>query len=267
LNIPDILTEPEEMLSHTGTPYLSHSRLNKYLLCPEQYRLYYVENLRLRRPPANLLFGQVVHRAMAYLFNARGDPVKDFINSWGEIRNMDVTYSARESWERLQECGQGLIHKFVEEELHHFGEIESVELDFRLTITSLELPLVGIIDLVAEVDGKPTVVDFKTSASVYQPYEVMLSDQLTAYQFAVPGAEQAALCVLVKTKEPKIEWQFSRRGGEHLTEYLFKAEYLAQQILSSCFYKRPGKWCVYCDYLPVCTGDKVKARETLIQIQ
>jgi hypothetical protein len=33
---------------------------------------------------------------------------------------------------------------------------------------------------------------------------LQLSDQLTAYQLAELDAEQMALCVLVKTKEPKI---------------------------------------------------------------
>ena len=47
------------------TPHLSYSRINRYLHCPEQYRLYYVENLRLRHPPANLVFGQIVHQALA----------------------------------------------------------------------------------------------------------------------------------------------------------------------------------------------------------
>jgi hypothetical protein len=42
-------------------PYLSHSRVSRYLQCPEQYRLYYVENLRPRIPAASLIFGQVIH--------------------------------------------------------------------------------------------------------------------------------------------------------------------------------------------------------------
>jgi hypothetical protein len=37
--------------------------------------------------------------------------------------------------------------------------------------------------------------------------------------------------------------------------------------LGNRFYKRPGKWCLYCDYLPVCTGDQKKVKETLVQIR
>ena len=87
---------------------------------------------------------------------------------------------------------------------------------FRLRITSLDLPFVGVIDLVADLDGKRTVVDFKTANAAYQEHEAVLSDQLTAYQLAEPEAEQTALCVLVKTKEPKIEWHTAVRSGDEL---------------------------------------------------
>ena len=33
------------------------------------------------------------------------------------------------------------------------------------------------------------------------------------------------------------------------------------------FYKRSGKWCSSCDYLPVCGGNQKKATETLVQIK
>src|SRR5436189_2504860 len=100
---------------------------------------------------------------------------------------------------------------------------------FRLRITSLDLPFVGVIDLVADLDGKRTVVDFKTANATYQEHEAILSDQLTAYQLAEPEAEQTALCVLVKTKEPKIEWHLAARSGGDLSELLAKAEYIGHE--------------------------------------
>ena len=95
----------------------------------------------------------------------------------------------------------------------------------------------------------------------------MLSDQLTTYQLAEPTAEQAALCVFVKTKEPQIEWHLSTRTGEQMGEFLDKADLIAHEIASAHFYKRPGKWCSWCDYLPMCVGDKTKASEMLVQIR
>ena len=78
--------------------------------------------------------------------------------------------------------------------------------------------------------------------------------------------EQTALCVLVKTKEPKIEWHLAARSGADLAEFLAKAEYIGGEIAAGRFYKRPGKWCAWCDYLPVCLKDEKRVEETLLQI-
>jgi RecB family exonuclease len=264
--IDTLLTERDERVS-LETPHLSFSRLNRYLHCPEQYRLYYIENLRARFPSSSLVFGQVVHQALAAFFRSKTDPVKFFLEAWKEVKQIDLTYSQKESWEKLHSSGQGLLEKFLREDLQRIVSVSDVEKRFDLKITSLDLPFIGFIDLVGKVDEKITVVDFKTSGSSYQDYEVALSDQLTAYQLAEPEAEQAALCVFVKTKEPRIEWHLSSRTGDQLIEFLGKAELIAREITLGHFYKRPGKWCSWCDFLPVCIGDKKEIAETLVHIR
>ena len=78
--------------------------------------------------------------------------------------------------------------------------------------------------------------------------------------------EQTAFCVLVKTKEPKIEWHVAGRSGEDLTEFLVKADIVGHDIAAGRFYKRSGKWFSWCDYLPVCVKDEKRAKETLVKI-
>ena len=58
--LASLLRDRDEPMGNGATPYLSHSRVNRYLHCPEQYRLYYIENLRPKVPPAALVFGQIV---------------------------------------------------------------------------------------------------------------------------------------------------------------------------------------------------------------
>jgi RecB family exonuclease len=250
----------------TETPYLSHSRVNRYLHCPEQYRLYYVERLRPKIPDAALIFGQLVHQAIAQFFRTGADPADSFANAWELLRNEPLTYNLRDSWEILRERGIALLTKFLHEEVPRLGHVTAIEQSFTLRITSLDLALVGVIDLVAELDDVRTVIDFKTSVAAYQDHDVQLSDQLTAYQLAEPEAEQVALCVFVRTKEPRIDWYISARQPAHLAEYLAKAGLVARAIDAGHFYKRPGRWCGYCDYLPVCLGDQKEVQETLVQV-
>ena len=52
-------------------PFISFSQINRYLTCPEWYRLYYIERLRLKIPKANLVFGSLIHLTLSHLFNAK----------------------------------------------------------------------------------------------------------------------------------------------------------------------------------------------------
>jgi hypothetical protein len=261
-----LVAEREELPGHGEFPHLSHSRVQRYLVCPEQYRLYYIVSLRPRVTPANLVFGHLVHAALAHLFQKAGDPIDHFLEAWTGLQGAELGYGERDSWQKLKASGEGLLRIFLRDELPKLGRIHGVEQGFDLRITSLDLPFVGFIDLVATLNHKRTVVDFKTSASVYNPHEAALSDQLTAYSLAEPAAEQQALCVLVKTREPKIEWHFTSRTAAHVTDYLAKVGYVAREIAAHHFYKRPGMWCAWCDYLPVCLGDVRKGEETLVSV-
>jgi RecB family exonuclease len=264
--LASLLRDRDEPATDGANGHLSYSRVNRYLTCPEQYRLHYLESLRPKVPPANLVFGQIVHQALAELFSKKGDPVKCFTESWAMLKDIPLDFNQRESWEKLRASGEGLLAKFVSEELPRFSAVTAVERSFRLAITTLLLPFIGIIDLVATVDGIETLVDWKTAASAYDEYEAAMSDQLTAYKLVEPQTEQLALCALVKTKEPQIIWYRTGRSGEMLTEYLDKVRHVAREISANRFYKRSGMWCAWCDFLPVCLGDKRKVRETLVTI-
>jgi len=263
MNSTTALLEREAKPPSFETPHLSYSRISRYLLCPDQYRFHYVERLRPRLTPASLVFGQVIHQSLTWFFQGGGDPVEFFVQRWNEVRDTQLKYAYRESWEKLLEKGQGLLELFIQNEAPRLGRIVASEKPFEISITSLGLPVVGVIDLLAEMEGVLTVVDFKTSASAYADHEVVLSDQLTAYHLAEPDALQSAFCVLVKTKEPRIDWHFAQRDPERLIDFLAKVEHVARSIVEQVFYRRPGQWCAWCDYLPICMGDKQRAQECL----
>lgn len=246
-----------------SAPHLSFSRVNRYLTCPEQYRLYYIEGWRPRVPSASLIFGQNIHAALAHHFQTGADPVAFFEPVWREARDMKLQYSGREDWEKLAERGKLLLAKFMAEERPRLTRILAAEKPFELSVSDLDVPFVGVIDLVAEMENEKIVLDFKTAAGRYEDHEVEMSDQLTAYSLAEPDARRVALCVLVKTKEPKIEWHFSRRTGDRLVEFLGRVGLVGEDIARGRFYRRPGKHCSWCDFLPICLGDNERVAATL----
>lgn len=266
MTLPSWRTERDDAVAPRGIQHLSHSRIDKYLRCPEQYRFYYLEHLRPVVPSASLVFGSIIHQALAALFQKKGDPVKHFLDGWGVLKDLRLEYSYRESWDKLRIAGEILLQKFVSEEVAKLGTVRAVEKPFTFSITTLDVPFVGVLDLDADLFGKATVIDFKTSGGQYDEHEVALSDQLTAYQMAEPTAAQVAFCVLVKTKEAKIVWHVAERGGAQLMEYLAKVGYVAREIAAGSYYKRSGMWCAWCDFLPLCLGQRQKASESLVAI-
>src|SRR5436309_2387106 len=152
--IGEKVNERDEESPPEKTPHLSHSRISRYLHCPEQYRLYYVERLRPRYPSASLVFGKIVHEALAALFRDGNDPAKAFAELWDGTKDATLTYGKRESWEMFRASGVGLLEKFVTEELPRITNVRGAEQVFELDISSLDLPLIGVVDLVADLDGK-----------------------------------------------------------------------------------------------------------------
>ena len=78
--------------------------------------------------------------------------------------------------------------------------------------------------------------------------------------------EKVALRVFVKNKEPRIEGHFGKRRGVGLAQYVAKVRLVSEDIAAGKFYKRPGKHRAWCDFLPLCLGNKKEAEETLVKI-
>jgi len=246
-----LIKEPEEVLDQTRTPHLSYSRINRYLTCPEQYRLHYLENLRPKVESAGLVFGALVHVALADFFREGADPSDTFLREWGNLKGVELRYNKRDSWKALNGKGGEILQKFLREEVRKIQKVYGIEKKFELAVTSMDLPFIGAVDLIAQMEDQTTIIDFKTAASDYDEHEAALSDQLTAYWLAEPMGERVAFCILTKTKEPSIQWHFAKRGATDLLEFLTKVRLVLDDIAAAKFYKRPGKHCRYCDFLEI----------------
>jgi PD-(D/E)XK nuclease superfamily len=165
-------------------PHLSHSRMQKYITCPEQYRLHYLEGFRPRHEAGARVFGAVMHLALAEYFRKERDPLATFRAEWNACREFELRYSQRESWEKLSQIGEALLQKFLAQEAQKFEQVLAVEAEFHIGASNIAAPLVGTLDLLAVLQGKKTLVDFKTGANDWGEHDVLLSDQLIAYRLA-----------------------------------------------------------------------------------
>jgi CRISPR/Cas system-associated exonuclease Cas4 (RecB family) len=255
---------------------LSHSKVNKYDFCPRAYRYYYIEGWKPKVKKPALLFGEAVDSAISAFFKIGNDPVMVFETAWRGLKESPIEWGKRNSWEGLLGIGKTLIERFVAEEALRFTEVVPENVQRRLTAdlpagqAGLDgLTVVGYPDLYGRVDGRITLVDFKTAQSSYDPDEVQLNEQLTAYWWLLLAnglpVDRVAFCVLLKLKEPRIEWHFAVRTQEEIAEYQDKLRLLATDIERGRFPKKTsscGQW-GGCEYLPLCLGHEVRIRETL----
>jgi hypothetical protein len=87
-----------------------------------------------------------------------------------------------------------------------------------------------------------------------------------AWPQAVYSLTTNVVQLMVRQSSISIIWHFTERTPEQQVEYLRKMEMVAQQITQRVFYKRVGFWCRQCEFLPVCTRNEKKVRETLVRI-
>lgn len=249
---------------------ISHSKVNKYDFCPRAYRYYYVEGWRPKAKKPPLLFGDAVDQSLTAFFKTGAEPASFFETIWQQHKEAPIAWGKRNSWQGFQGMGKGLLERFVAEEAPRFTDIHPKNVQRRLTADLNGLTVVGYPDLYGRVDSLLTLVDFKALQSAYEPEEVQLNEQLTAYWWLLLAnglpVERVAFCVLLKLKEPKIAWSFARRTDEGVAEYLEKLQMVSADIEGKRFPKRTsscGQW-GGCEYIPLCTGSETRIREELL---
>ena len=249
---------------------LSHSKVTRYDFCPRAYRYHYVEGWRpATRKPA-LLFGAAVDRALTALFQQAADPRVVFDEAWQALREVPVEWGKRHTWESLLDIGRSILARFVAEELRRFSDVDPTFVQRSLSADLHGVTFLGYPDLYAKVDGLRTLVDFKTAQAAYDPEEVQLNEQLTAYCWLLEAnglpVDRVAFCVLLKLKEPRIEWHFATRSPEEITEYQEKLALVADDVARGRFPKKTSSCGLWggCDYRPLCLGNETAIRTQLV---
>lgn len=206
------------------TVSLSPTAFLTYEDCPRQYHYRYVLKVKSAVTPANLVFGDVVHRVLErYLRDwLKGHPVEPaaaFETLWRQrIQTEVLDFPAQWSPEALLATGQRLVEQFpaiwdaagLMPLLDKHGE--------PLLERRLQAPLVkgitlsGKLDCVAlDRDARVMLLDFKTPAQATDPLFARQSEQLTAYQWllaqnaaalGIEGVDGLGFLELIKRKVP-----------------------------------------------------------------
>ena len=91
----------------------SYTQISQYLSCPRRYRHRYLDGWQEKDTRAAMLFGRAFEQAVAALFR-REDPAAVLSEQWSLSKDMGLTYSGNDTWDRMLQQGVQLLERFAQ---------------------------------------------------------------------------------------------------------------------------------------------------------
>jgi len=248
--------------------YVSASRLNSWMVCPQKFKLHYVDGIQTPTTPS-LFLGKCCHSLLEVVYRHRqlgvtldsADISRRLLESWAEMIDQEgMEFESVVDEQAMQKQTVDLVGAYLKAVPADEPRPLAVEAALEAPLVDPEtgedlgIPLVGIVDLILDGHDGPSVIDFKTSARSAEPLEITHEVQLSCYSYLFRHVEQrqeAGLEIrsLIKTKQSKIEFHhYPARTDAHFRRlFLVIREYL-DALDAGRFNFRPGFGCGMCDF-------------------
>jgi putative RecB family exonuclease len=251
-------------------PTYSHSQLSTYETCPHQYKLAYIDKIKIETEGIEAFMGSRVHDALEKLYrdlkvtklNSLEEILEYYHQSWEKnwnemIQIIRKDYTA-EDYRRLGEkCITDYYNRY-----YPFDQGKTLGLEeniyFRLD-DEKEYWIRGFIDRLALLDHSVLEIhDYKTSGKLPTQEDVNSDRQLAFYQM---GVEEKWKDI----QEIRLVWHYlafdteirSSRTPEELQQLRRETLQLIQKIESDRqFLPKEGALCDWCDYQGFCPKRK-----------
>lgn len=260
------------MIHTADKPHLSHTQLDMYWRCPEQYRRRYIER-EVIPPGVAMLQGTGVHRAAEANFRQKIEthadmPAKEIVEIAAAAFDAE-TAGGFILTDDEQNRGAAMVLGDAKAKLVQMAEVHAaeqapeyqplqVEHRTRLVFPEASHDLVAITDL---RDDRRRVIDFKTAARKKPQSEADESVQLTIYAAAHrvdtgEDPDEVRLDVLTKTKQPQRQVLSSKRNVNDYIALLNRVNVTLRAINSGNFPPAsPGSWVCsprWCGFFSTC---------------
>jgi hypothetical protein len=225
-----------------------------------------------------LKFGICIEESIRSHYLLGTDLVEHFVRAWEPFQEVPMKYSKNDKdWASLNATGKKMMVLFEQEK----DALPILNPEFNVTLprhpeqtwykgTRLEF----LADLISHWFDGEILIDIKTAGQSYpeKPETVGyagLDPQLLTGAL-VSGIRRVAFLVLVKTREPKIQFHMGEITDANLQEV---DEWLIEQydrlverrLPMRTGFRFPDNHCTQCAYLQMCLGNEQRAMETLRQ--
>jgi hypothetical protein len=156
---------------------------------------------------ASLLFGRCFEKALAAFF-AGEDSSAALFKEWGTYQQAQVEYSKGDSWERMFRQGVQLLERLGQDNRIRISQPHR-NMQVKLTQSlSEENDFVAYLDAVGTLDGKPSLLEWKTTMARYpeEPEGLLTLDpQLVCYSW-ISGISDVAVIAFVRKRFCEIQY-------------------------------------------------------------
>jgi putative RecB family exonuclease len=252
-------------------PHISVSSIQKYIDCSLQYKFSKIDKLSPEFVSDNLVFGSSIHQALAEFNQERLSGIRMkledlkalFADIWHQkaYENPWIKYSTGKNYQSLSNLGQDMLEVYYRQLSAKEFTIISIEEPFKFEIDGLEVPMIGIMDLVEQDDhdGSIVITEYKTAAKAYGLDDVNRNFQLTVYDMAARRNGYAGkeivfkLDTLLKTKSPRFEQFYTTRDENDEARAIRKIKSVWEGIQKQIFIPNDTSWkCINCEYRTYC---------------
>ena len=252
-------------------PHISVSGINAYVNCGLQYKFRRIDRIPVESISDNLVFGSVIHKCLADFNQEKmtGNKLELielqdlFEKYWREEaqNNNFISYSVGKDFNRLLAEGKNLLAAFYRELPQKGFTILSIEEPFQFIVDGIDVPMIGVMDLVEEddVDGAVIITEYKTASKAFSIDQIERLFQLTVYHMAAKrngfGDREIVLKVdaLIKTQKPRFESLYTTRTDSDERKATKKILEVWHGIQNNIFIQNEASWlCSKCEYRTHC---------------
>lgn len=236
------------------------SKLSDSRRCLKYYELKHILKTPIEeQTSADLEFGTAIHAGLHDILTG-GDGVETFLFHWDLVQAQNAQYS-RCGWKELQELGVTLLNRFISRYAKKFKVFKAEE---RIFAEIQGIPLEGTPDCIAEYEGVPSIIDFKTSSQPYNKLQVLCEEQLSGYAALAKAAygyvaKQRLYIIFVKNpKAPRIQVIKATLLEQTLFDTVYNIVITCRDLQERKSFPKNPQGCIkgsfVCPYFETCHG-------------
>ena len=251
----------------------SYTQISHYLTCPRRYRHRYLDGWKEKDTRAAVLFGRAFELALGAFFRREEDPGEVLFREWSPYKDLDLLFSKGDTWDSMLSQGIMLLIRFCQDDRIRIARPKR-NLQIKVTRPIAGNEFVSYIDAIGKLDGRPCLLEWKTSSSRYPegPEGLLALDpQLVCYSW-MTGISEVAQVVFVRKRLVDIQYLRTAISQEQREEFGRLVQETIRRIETSEFLPHSGirfpqNPCITCPFAGLCLNKKEIIDSSLVRCQ